>query len=1217
MLTETSALGEEPAAKSTLEQLRERMYTFDAMDEQVVMAALLKEAVLDPEQLKTTQALAAKLAQGVRKARLDAGGVDLLTQEFTLDSREGVALMCLAEAMLRVPDTATRNKLIRDKIVDQDWKSHIGQSPSLFVNAAAWGLALTGKVLKQPDERALSAALTNLLRRGGEGVVRTGVSFAMRLLGKQFVTGQTIEEAISSARSREKIGYRYSYDMLGEGALTPEDANAYYEAYAHTIDMVGRAASGLGTIEGPGVSVKLTGLHPRYEVSQHERVLDEMYPKLRSLAIAAKRWDIGFHLDQEEAARFPLTLEMLERLAHEPELAGWEGLGISLQAYQKRCLAVADWLIALGRATNRRILVRLVKGAYWDTEIKRCQSEGADGFPVFTRKVHSDVAYLACTKKLLNAPDAIFPQFATHNAFSIAAAYTLGKGKPYEFQCLHGMGESVYDQIVGDHQLGRACRVYAPVGPHATLLAYLVRRLLENGANTSFVNQVVDPSITIEQMVEDPVAKAGRTGGKAHPGVAQPRALLPWRMGASAAGVMSFDHVTSSVDTIQPGFGKADASTAFDLAIQAAPIWDKRPQRERAQVLVTVAQRLEAGVAGLQKTLLNETSLTLAEAGEELRSAADMCRFHASQALADGGLETARPLGPVVVLSPSTSPLSWPAAQAAAALVTGNCVIVKPSSLAPRTAMAMAQVFHACGVPSQALQVVPGDGETLGAALVAHPMAAAVVLGGSRATVGIVKRRLAELGRSIPLLARATGCNAMVVDSTSLPEQVITDVVVGAFDGGGRRDGSLKVLCLQDVVADKILDMLKAMLDERRIGSPLAVSSDIGPLLDPNTCQAFERHLDRLTQQGYQVIRGGRLAKDERGQCVQAAIVDLGSFDFIDGNDMDVVGPILHVVRWSAGELPELLEVLRRRVDPAVLGLHTRIYETAGEVISSTATGSIRVNRGIHLSRPGMQVEGISNIDIGPSPTGPFYLREFVCDVRSALERDRGPFSQRQTRPSTSFMEYPVKAGTRWTSRQAHEDQKFAEREELLQRMSSLTPMGSTPEDVRQQYGLARAIAKSIGAMSMPALSGEENTLLFAPRGVAYCAGPSPQGLLWQVMCAVACGNRVLIPRSLSAERILQMLGSRWCQLHDPAAAALDIGETPDTMLSEEQESVRRVREQLRRSGRGADQGLSVLMADRTGQYAWWRLLKEQHIAINVSASGGNAELTTMVEDFA
>ena len=1206
MLTDQYAQGCGPAS-ADLQTLWDRMFTYDGLDEQVVMASMLKEAVLDPQQLKTTQALATQLAKGVRKARLDAGGVDLLTQEFTLDSREGVALMCLAEAMLRVPDTETRNKLIRDKIVDQDWKSHIGRSPSLFVNASAWGLALTGKVLKSSDTNALSAALSNVLRKGGEGIVRAGVSFAMRLLGKQFVTGQTIEEALSLAKGREKLGYRYSYDMLGEGALTSEDANDYYKAYAHTIEMIGRSAGGLGTIEGPGVSVKLTGLHPRYEVAQRERVLVEMYPKLLELARAAKRWDIGFHLDQEEASRFPLTLEMLHKLAHEPDLAGWEGLGISLQAYQKRCRAVTDWLIALGRATRRRILVRLVKGAYWDTEIKRCQAEGADGYPVFTRKVHSDVCYLACAKALLNAPDAIFPQFATHNAFSIAAVHTLGQGKAYEFQCLHGMGESVYDQVVGEHQLGRACRVYAPVGPHETLLAYLVRRLLENGANTSFVNQVVDPSITIEQMVENPIAKALRTGGQAHPAIPSPRALLAWRDGAPAATIHA-NHASAMApnDLVPPGFGRAHVASVMDIVSGALSSWGGQPWSARVAVLHAVAQQLEQGCPAVEATLLSESGLTLAEAGEELRHAADLCRFYAAQAQADGALAKAAPRGVAVLLAPQTSPLAWSTGQIAAALVTGNGVALRPPLAMPRTALAIAHLFQECGVPAQALQVVQGDDEAIAAELVSHPATSMVVVGGPRSVVRQVSKWVAEAPDAPVLLAHSATCNVMVVDSSALPEAVITDAVTGAFDGAGLRSGALKVLGVQEDVAEKVMGMMLSMLKERQIGLPLDGASDIGPLTGAGAAQAFERKLDAMAQKGFQVIRAGRMQSNPgKGEFVQPAIVDLGSYERLQALELDTAGPVLYVVRWQAGQLDALLHVVRERVAPAMLGLHTRIFETAGEVVSVMPTTGICVNRGVHTLRLGMQVSPASVADVGPSPTGPFYLREWVRGAHGDLVRNGGPLSQERNATSPAFLEYPALVGGRLQDRRVVDERARTQRAELLKRLAALAPMGASAATAKQRLALVTQLACQLGDMTLPALSGEENTLQLVSRGPALCMGPSTQGLYTQVLYAIACGCPVLLPISAENEGYLKVLGQQWCQLVNVDASLFDQASAPCSVIAESVELAVPVQRALT----AARHPVAVLTADGIGEYPWWRLLAERQVTINVSASGGNTQL--------
>jgi RHH-type proline utilization regulon transcriptional repressor/proline dehydrogenase/delta 1-pyrroline-5-carboxylate dehydrogenase len=517
------------ARDPALAPLRARIAAAHRADEPETVRALLPEARLAPEMLREAQAYAARLAEAVREERSQAGGVDALMLEFSLDSREGVALMCVAEALLRIPDAATRDRLIRDKIGRGDWRAHVGASPSLFVNAAAWGLLVTGKLVDTRSEGALEQALASLLRKGGEPLIRKGVDLAMRLLGRQFVTGRTIEEAIANAREREAKGYTYSFDMLGEAALTAEDARRYADAYAAAIAAIGRASNGRGVVAGPGVSVKLSALHPRYARAKRERVMAELLPRVAALARLAKAQDVGFAIDAEEADRMEISLDLLAALVADDSLAGWDGLGFVVQCYQKRARPAIDWIVALARWRKRRLMLRLVKGAYWDAEVKRAQVDGMPGYPVFTRKAHTDVAYLACAKAMLAAPDALYPQFASHNAATIAAVRTMAGGAQYEFQCLHGMGEGIYDKLAADGRLDRPCRIYAPVGSHETLLAYLVRRLLENGANSSFVNRIVDPDVPIASLIEDPVKIAERDGGAPHANLALPSAILPGR----------------------------------------------------------------------------------------------------------------------------------------------------------------------------------------------------------------------------------------------------------------------------------------------------------------------------------------------------------------------------------------------------------------------------------------------------------------------------------------------------------------------------------------------------------------------------------------------------------------------------------------------------------------------------------------------------------------
>ncbi len=707
------------------------------------VAELLPQARQTDQQAAATHALALRVARGVRERTADAGRAGLvqsLLQEFALSSQEGVALMCLAEALLRIPDAATRDALIRDKIGSGNWQSHLGSSESLFVNAATWGLLLTGRLVATHSDVGLGAALRRIVGRGGEPLIRKGVDMAMRLMGEQFVTGETIAQALDHAREREVQGFRYSYDMLGEAAMTARDASAYLAAYEQAIHAIGAASAGRGIYEGPGISIKLSALHPRYSRAQVGRVMAELYPRLLHLALLARRYDIGLNIDAEESDRLELSLDLLERLCHEAELAGWNGIGFVIQAYQKRCPAVVDWLIDLARRTRHRLMIRLVKGAYWDSEIKRAQAEGQDGYPVYTRKAYTDLAYIACARRLLAAPEAVFPQFATHNAHTLAAVHTLAGHNyyagQYEFQCLHGMGEPLYEQVVGavaEGKLARPCRIYAPVGSHDTLLAYLVRRLLENGANTSFVNRIANDEIPLDELVQDPVLAveqlAAREGGVGapHPAIALPRDLYgAERMNSRgldlaseaqlvALAARAHEHAHSAwraapllgVDVpagaTQPVRNPADArdtvgvvqeatpadvQRALDAAVQAAPSWAATPPAARADALLRAADALQADVEHLVPLLVREAGKAHANAVAEVREAVDFLRYDAWQLRRDFHLGTHLPLGPVVCISPWNFPLAIFTGQVAAALAAGNVVLAKPAEQTPLVAAA-------------------------------------------------------------------------------------------------------------------------------------------------------------------------------------------------------------------------------------------------------------------------------------------------------------------------------------------------------------------------------------------------------------------------------------------------------------------------------------------------------------------------------------------------
>jgi RHH-type proline utilization regulon transcriptional repressor/proline dehydrogenase/delta 1-pyrroline-5-carboxylate dehydrogenase len=1241
-----------------LATLRQRIRDASGMREEDAVQALMQQARMDAPTLAQAQALAARLAQGVRDARIDAGGVDLLTQEFSLDSREGIALMCLAEAMLRIPDTETRNQLIRDKIVDADWRAHIGKSPSLFVNATAWGLLVTGKLLKQPDENALAEALTRVVRKGGEALVRAGVAYAMRMLGKQFVTGQTIEEAIGEAKKRETSGYRYTYDMLGEAALTDEDAQAYFKSYRHAIEAIGKDAQARGPIEGPGVSVKISGLHPRYESMQRERVLVELYPRLLELARLAKRYGIGFHLDQEESARFELTLEMLERLCHEPALRGWNGIGISLQAYQKRGSAVADWIIALARSTGRRINVRLVKGAYWDTEIKLAQDAGAAGYPVFTRKVHSDVSYIACAKALLNAPDAIFPQFATHNAFTIAAVHTLARGKEYEFQCLHGMGETVYDQVVGPDRLGRACRIYAPVGPHATLLAYLVRRLLENGANSSFVNQIVDPAVSIDDIVEDPVARAARSGGKPHAGIPAPSAVLPGRVNAAALSFASspaFDDAVAQIrrervaaralvagdaltrraaDAMRVIYSASDSAEAIGAvtdgklddvaqaltAAQTAAAAQRRmPRAQRASMLERAADEIERSGARLGALLALESGATLAEAADEVRSAVNLCRLYAHQLQTDGRLDAARPLGVVVSLTPAFSPLTTFVGQVAASLAAGNVVIAKPAVDASLIGFEAARAFHRAGVDESALQFVPGEGGTVGQTLISDARVGGVVFSGTAKAARSIGAELAAQAEPPKFISAVSGVNAMIVDSSALPEQVISDAVVSAFKGAGQAASSLRLLCLQDSTADKVLAMLKGMLSERRTGNPLDAASDIGPVATRRLRDRAQTYIEQLKRKGIAVTRGMLSNVCANGNFVAPAIVDLGDASSLALLDATVTGPILHVVRFKTGQMPALLAQLGA-TGYVVQGLHTRINEAAGRMLSRTKANSVCINRAMQGAFVGMQpYGGVGASGTGPMWGGPLTLFALTRDAAPSFNVCAGPFASSRGALSEKFYEFPVEtADGKLVDRCKAMDAARAQNRSNVEALSACAGEWLADDDQRaalaalKQRLLERA--EAVAPITLPALSGEENTVELLPRGQVLCAGASAAAVLSQAIAACAFGNRIVLPRSSIAEAIASALGDS-CRVIDSTDAVRALsGEfanvRPDlVMLSRNQKGSAELR------SAAVQYMIGCVREDADGLYEWTQLVRERVITVNASAAGGNTQLMVLSED--
>jgi RHH-type proline utilization regulon transcriptional repressor/proline dehydrogenase/delta 1-pyrroline-5-carboxylate dehydrogenase len=1002
---------------------------------------LIAAASLPAETMAAAASLARALVMKLR-GKVRRGGIEGLIHEYALSSQEGVALMCLAEALLRIPDDATRDALIRDKIAGGDWEAHLGHSPSLFVNAATWGLMLTGRLTATHSERGLSAALARLIARGGEPLIRSAVNLAMRLMGEQFVAGQTIGEALERGQGWEAKGFRYSYDMLGEAAVTEAQARRYFEDYLQAIDAIGVAGAGRGPYDGPGISVKLSALHARYSRAQIERVQAELYPRLKVLAVQARSLDIGLNIDAEEADRLEISLDLLERLCFEPELAGWNGIGFVVQAYQKRCPFVIDWLVDLARRSGHRLMVRLVKGAYWDGEIKRAQLDGLEGFPVFTRKMHTDVSYIACARKLLAAPDAVYPQFATHNALTLATIYTMAgpdyRPGQYEFQCLHGMGEGLYDEVIGRDKLDRPCRIYAPVGTHDTLLAYLVRRLLENGANTSFVNQIADPDISTERLLADPVERA-RTlvpVGAPHERIVLPRDLFkPTRINSIGLDLANEQRLAELAKAVTASASEpwhavpllgdgpregparevrnpANLDDIVGTVVEATPdlvdaacaralVWQATPEA-RAACLERVADRLEARMPALIGLIVREAGKTFVNAINEVREAVDFLRYYASEARRFSN-ETHKPLGLVACISPWNFPLSIFTGQIAGALAAGNAVIAKPAEETPLIAAQMVRLFLGGGLPPSVLQLVPGDG-AIGARLAANPAVAGVVFTGSTEAARSINRTLAQRlgrdGRPIPLIAETGGQNALVADSSALSEQLVGDAIVSAFDSAGQRCSALRILCLQDDVADRVLTMLKGAMAELAVGNPDRLSTDVGPVISSEAQKRLLDHIERMRARGYAICQPTLPADTRAGLFVPPTLIEIASAADLPG---EVFGPVLHVLRYPRGRLEAVIREVNRTGFGLTFGVHSRIDETVARATEASAAGNQYVNRNLIGAVVGVQPFGGHGLSgTGPKAGGPLYLLRLLSQrpapAVDASERDLvGPVGERNS----------------------------------------------------------------------------------------------------------------------------------------------------------------------------------------------------------------------------
>ncbi|MGB4358613.1 MAG: trifunctional transcriptional regulator/proline dehydrogenase/L-glutamate gamma-semialdehyde dehydrogenase, partial [Limnohabitans sp.] len=1164
-----------------------------------------------------------------------AGRVQSLMQEYALSSEEGVALMCLAEALLRIPDAATRDALIRDKIGQGDWHQHVGRSPSLFVNAASWGLLLTGKLVATHSEGAMLASLTRLIGKSGEPLIRQGVQLAMQMLGEQFVTGETIDEALHRARAMEAQGFRYSYDMLGEAALTEADAQRYMRAYENAIHAIGKASNGQGVIQGPGISIKLSALHPRYSRAQHQRVMDELLPRVLKLTDLARHYDIGLNIDAEEVDRLDLSLDLLEALCHTPSLQGWHGIGFVIQAYQKRCPFVIDFVVDLARRTGHRLMVRLVKGAYWDSEIKRAQLDGQSDYPVYTRKHHTDVSYLACAQKLLAAPEAVYPQFATHNAHTLAAVVQLAQDMhgdyvpgQYEFQCLHGMGEPLYRQVVGPLQ--RPCRIYAPVGTHETLLAYLVRRLLENGANSSFVNRMADASVSVDDLVQDPVVRTEEDAqredsppGQPHPQIALPAQLYGAARRNSSGPDLAHEptlrqlaaDMQAQVQTVAvtplmatPFVGAeritlrnpadhrdvlgtvqyasaADVEAALQTASEAALSWAATPPAQRAAMLEQAADLLQADAPRLMALLVREAGKTWAHAVAELREAVDFLRYYAAQVRRDFDPSTHRPLGPVVCISPWNFPLAIFVGQVAAALAAGNPVLAKPAEATPAVAALAVQALWQAGVPRAAVQLLPGEGREVGLQLVRDARVQGVLFTGSTETARVLQAALAERlnahGQVVPLIAETGGQNCMVVDSSALLEQVVQDAMASAFEAAGQRCSALRVLCVQGDVADRLVEMLQGAMAEITLGAPAHLAVDVGPVIDERARAGIEAHVSAMAQRGCQIHRAKAPDTLPAGTYVQPTLIEI---DSIAQLTREVFGPVLHIVRYARSELPQLLQSIHDTGYALTLGVHSRIEETIAQVVDHTHAGNVYVNRNMVGAVVGVQPfggEGLSGT--GPKAGGPLYLLRLLahCPPDAALRSVQTSGAAALPQPTPALQALHDWAVAQGRLPLAHACAQFA----------AASPAGLQ------------------ATLSGP--TGERNVYRVQARARVLClTGNQPSTVadrLTQLAVVLAVGSHAVWP--LSAQALHAQL---------PAAVQSQVmlqdlaqGEAVDAALlhGDEATALHWQKQLAQRPG-----AIVTLTAMRPGDTAvpLARLVSERSISTNTAAAGGNASLMTL-----
>ncbi len=1107
-------------------------------------AELIDTARLTPQDRQDISTKAAQLVRDIR-GHASPGLMEVFLAEYGLSTDEGVALMCLAEALLRVPDADTIDALIEDKIAPSDWGKHLGHSSSSLVNASTWALMLTGKVLD--DNGSPVGALRGAIKRLGEPVIRTAVGRAMKEMGRQFVLGETIESAMKRAAGMENKGYTYSYDMLGEAARTEADAARYHLSYSKAISAIAAACHSDDIRKNPGISVKLSALHPRYELAQEDSVMQDLVPRVKALALLAKAAKMGLNIDAEEADRLSLSLEVIDAVVSDPALAGWDGFGVVVQAYGPRTGVALDALYEMAEQYDRKFMVRLVKGAYWDTEVKLAQVEGVDGFPVYTHKALTDVSYIANARKLLGMTDRIYPQFATHNAHTVSAILHMADaGQPYEFQRLHGMGETLHQMVLEQNKTN--CRIYAPVGAHRDLLAYLVRRLLENGANSSFVNQIVDETVAPETVAADPfeqisdLTRAIPTGPQLY-GEERPNSVgfdlahaptlaridaarAPWRDLKWSAGPLLAADATPAAP--QPVINPTDLSVVghshncsvddVEAALAAAAPWDA-PAAERAAILNRAADLYEDNYGELFAILHREAGKTMMDAVAELREAVDFLRYYAAH------IPDAAPAGVFTCISPWNFPLAIFTGQVSAALSVGNAVLAKPAEPTTLIAHRAVQLLHDAGVPRSVLQLVPGRGREIGATLTGDPRVDGVAFTGSTATAMHIRTAMANgLRPGAPLIAETGGLNAMIVDSTALPEQAVQSIIESAFQSAGQRCSALRCLYVQEDIADTVLEMLKGAMDCLRLHDPWALSADSGPVIDAKARDGILAHINVARREG-RVLH--ELTPPQSGTFVAPTLISVPG---IDALKEEIFGPVLHVARFKSQDLDKVIDTINATGYGLTFGLHTRIDDRVQHVCDRIHAGNIYVNRNQIGAIVGSQPfggEGLSGT--GPKAGGPLYQTRFC-----APDRQRSNDTWTETTQSV-----PAPVGT------------------------DIAPV----------------------TLSLPGPTGESNRLTTAPRPPLLCMGPGKDAVAAQVNAVHAHGGRAI---AMNADLDLDTLGT--------------LQGISGVVWWGDEATAREIERQLA-SREGAILPLIPGLPDQA------RVLAETHVCVDTTAAGGNASL--------